>query len=109
MAENNRAPWEFGRFFQTLTYFEVIPFLNCIQRIFTGKLNEKSTQFKGGKRVGVVLVVGATGGVGKRVVKRLVDRGYQVRALVRNVEKAQEMLGNNLELIAGDITKPETL
>ncbi|MFB2937622.1 CIA30 family protein [Aerosakkonemataceae cyanobacterium BLCC-F154] len=109
MAENNRAPWEFGRFFQTLTYFEVIPFVNCIQRIFTGNFTEKSTEFEGGKRVGVVLVVGATGGVGKRVVKRLVDRGYQVRALVRNLEKAQEMFGNNLELVAGDITKPETL
>ncbi|MFB2897910.1 CIA30 family protein [Aerosakkonemataceae cyanobacterium BLCC-F50] len=109
MAANNRAPWEFGRFFQTLTYFEVIPFVNCIQRIFSGNFKEKSTQFKGGKRVGVVLVAGATGGVGKRVVKRLLERGYSVRALVRNVEKAREMLGNNLELIAGDITKPETL
>lgn len=109
MAENNRAPWEFGRFFQTLTYFEVIPFVNCIQRIFSGNFKEKATEFKGGKRVGVVLVAGATGGVGKRVVKRLLERGYSTRALVRNVEKAQEMLGNSLEFIAGDITKPETL
>jgi len=31
--------------------------------------------------MGVVLVAGATGGVGKRVVAQMVERSYQVRAL----------------------------
>jgi NAD(P)-dependent dehydrogenase (short-subunit alcohol dehydrogenase family) len=41
---------------------------------------------------GVVLVTGATGGVGKRVVQRLLQRGRVVRALVRDVAKAKELL-----------------
>jgi len=31
--------------------------------------------------MGVVLVAGATGGVGKQVVQQMVERSYQVRAL----------------------------
>jgi len=109
MAENNRAPWEFGRFFQTLTYFEVIPGFNCLQRLFSGQFTEKQDKPTGGKKVGIVLVAGATGGVGKRVVQQLIEQEYPVRALVRNAERAREILGDSLELIEGDITIPETL
>lgn len=35
---------------------------------------------------------GATGGVGKRVVQQLLDRGRRVRVLVRDVPKAKELL-----------------
>lgn len=59
--------------------------------------------------MGTILVAGATGGVGKRVVQRLVDRKYPVRALVRDCQRAKEILGDGVELVAGDITKPETL
>ncbi|MFE1747638.1 CIA30 family protein [Coleofasciculus sp. H7-2] len=107
--QNNRSKWDFGRFLQTLTYFEVIPFFNCLQRLLQGRAKDNKDKPIGGKRVGVILVAGATGGVGKRVVRRLVERGYQVRALVRNTHKAREMLGDNVELFEGDITIPETL
>lgn len=56
-----------------------------------------------------VLVAGATGGVGKRVVSCLIDRGYAVTALVRDAEKAREMLGSEVKLFEADITIPETL
>ena len=59
--------------------------------------------------MGVILVAGATGGVGKRVVRQLVEQNYQVRALVRDAKKAQQMLGNDVELFEADITIPETL
>ncbi|XP_065877967.1 protein HIGH CHLOROPHYLL FLUORESCENCE PHENOTYPE 173, chloroplastic isoform X2 [Euphorbia lathyris] len=58
---------------------------------------------------GIVLVVGATGGVGKRVVDILRKKGLQVRALVRNEEKAKKLLGPDIDLIVGDITKESTL
>lgn len=41
---------------------------------------------------GVVLVAGATGGVGKRVVGLLLAEGRRVRALVRDLDKARSML-----------------
>ena len=59
--------------------------------------------------MGLILVAGATGGVGKRVVHILTSRGYQVRCLVRDMDKARSILGNDANLAVADITKPETL
>jgi hypothetical protein len=109
VTENNRSQWDAGRFVKTLTYFEAIPFLSCLQQLFTGRSKNKNESQGGGKRVGVILVAGATGGVGKRVVRRLTERNYQVRALVRDTQRAREMLGDKVELFEADITIPETL
>ncbi len=109
MTEKNRSQWDAGRFIKTLTYFEVIPFLSCLQRLFTGRANTQKESQGGEKRMGVILVAGATGGVGKRVVRRLLEGNYQVRALVRDTQRAREMLGDNVELFEADITLPETL
>ncbi len=107
--EKHRSQWDAGRFVKTLTYFEVIPFISCLQQLFTGRAKNKKESLGGGKRVGVVLVAGATGGVGKRVVRRLLERNYQVRALVRDAHRGREMLGNEVKLFEADITIPETL
>ncbi len=56
-----------------------------------------------------ILVAGATGGVGKRVVFHLLANNYRVRALVRDANKAKALLGDAVELFEGDITLPETL
>ncbi|MCG6137008.1 MAG: CIA30 family protein [Nostoc sp. LLA-1] len=109
MADKNRSQWDLGRFMETLTYFEVIPFLNWVQQLIQGRPQDQQNLPKGGRYMGVILVAGATGGVGKRVVQRLVKQGYQVRALVRDVEKARSILGNDIDLVVADITKAETL
>jgi len=109
MTDKNRSQWDLGRFIQTLTYFEVIPFLNWIQELFHGHSKDNQDRPDGGKKVSVILVAGATGGVGKRVVWRLVERGNKVRAIVRDFDKARLILGNDIDLVVADITKPETL
>lgn len=106
MTERNR-PWDIGRFIQTLAYFDVIPCLSWLIRLLQGQTNDGKDI--GRKRMEVILVAGATGGVGKRVVQRLIERGYRVRSLVRDADKARELLGDKVELYVGDITKPETL
>ncbi len=108
MTEKNRS-WDAGRFIQTLAYFEVIPVVSWLIQLLHGRANDNKDRPVGGKKVGVILVAGATGGVGKRVVPRLVERGYQVRSLVRDADKARAILGDKVELVVGDITKPETL
>ncbi|AOY82234.1 NAD(P)H-binding protein [Moorena producens JHB] len=54
-------------------------------------------------------VAGATGETGKRIVQELVLRDIPVRALVRNLEYAQETLPPVAELVVGDVLKPETI
>ncbi len=109
MSDKNRSQWDLGRFIETLTYFEVIPLLNWIQQLIPGWSKENQDKPKGGENVGVILVAGATGGVGKRVVRRLLERGYNVRSLVRDIDKARSILGDDVDLVAADITQPETL
>ncbi|GBF91894.1 hypothetical protein Rsub_04999 [Raphidocelis subcapitata] len=120
-----RAGWDLGRFAKTVLFF------NDPSKLFSGL-------FSGGARGGgeapletlvrgppappgapdggVVLVTGATGGVGKRVVELLLAKGRRVRAVVRDVEKARGLLaslpaapGGVLELAPADVTQPATL
>jgi uncharacterized protein YbjT (DUF2867 family) len=54
-----------------------------------------------------VLVIGATGTVGRPVIERLISLGIRVRALVRNPDCAGVPPG--AEILRGDLTIPETL
>ena len=54
-----------------------------------------------------ILVIGATGNVGGKVVSQLPDAGVEVRALVRNPDAAR--LPARVEVVRGDLTAPETL
>ena len=48
-------------------------------------------------------VAGATGETGRRIVQELVDRQIPVRAMVRDIAKAQAILPAGVELIVGDV------
>ncbi|BAY35176.1 NmrA family protein (plasmid) [Nostoc carneum NIES-2107] len=54
-------------------------------------------------------VAGATGETGRRIVQELIAHKIPVRALVRDTEKAREILPAEAELVVGDVLKPETL
>ncbi|MEQ8960984.1 MAG: SDR family oxidoreductase [Coleofasciculus sp. C2-GNP5-27] len=56
-----------------------------------------------------VLVAGATGGVGQLTVAKLLEKGFPVRVLTRNAEKARTMFDNRVEIAIGDIRQPTTL
>jgi uncharacterized protein YbjT (DUF2867 family) len=56
-----------------------------------------------------VLVTGATGGTGRLVVRRLLEHGQKVRALVRDQDRAREVIGQGVEIIEGDVTRPDSL
>ncbi len=50
-----------------------------------------------------VLVIGATGMLGRPVVRRLIEDGYAVRAMVRDVARAKAMLPADCECVHGDV------
>ncbi|MGI5459632.1 SDR family oxidoreductase [Streptomyces sp. CA-249302] len=56
-----------------------------------------------------VLVVGATGSIGRLVVAEAIARGHTTRALVRDIGKARRVLPAEVQLAVGDITQPDTL
>ena len=56
-----------------------------------------------------ILVTGATGNVGSRVVHELRGRGMPVRAFVRDAERAAGMLGEDVELAVGDFGDPASV
>ncbi len=58
-------------------------------------------------RSGIVLVTGATGFIGSRLVQALVARGDRVRALVRDRANAGQLGG--AELFIGDLLDPSSL
>jgi uncharacterized protein YbjT (DUF2867 family) len=54
-----------------------------------------------------ILVIGATGTVGRQIVSQLVSTGAQIRAMARNPATAG--LPPQVEIMRGDLTAPETL
>ena len=57
----------------------------------------------------LVLVAGATGGVGQLTVANLIAAGYRVRVLTRNAAKAESMFAGKVAIAVGDIRQAETL
>ncbi len=60
------------------------------------------------KKLGTVLVVGATGSVGRHAVAEAVRQGWETRALVRNPSRAGK-LDAGAHLVVGELTRAETL
>jgi uncharacterized protein YbjT (DUF2867 family) len=60
-------------------------------------------------RPSTVLIVGATGSVGRYAAAEAVQQGYAVRALVRDQTRAARILPEGVDLVIGDLTRPETL
>ncbi|MCD6161289.1 MAG: NAD-dependent epimerase/dehydratase family protein [candidate division Zixibacteria bacterium] len=53
-----------------------------------------------------VLVTGASGQLGRRLVRELLARGYSIRAHYRSPEKADKYCPQGVEPVIGDITEP---
>lgn len=55
-----------------------------------------------------VLIVGATGSIGRHVVEMSINMGHQPKALVRSLQKSK-LLPQGTEIVYGDVSVPETL
>lgn len=57
----------------------------------------------------IVAVTGASGNIGKVVVKKLIDKGYVVRALLRKESENRWEKEKNIEVVRGDINDKKVL
>lgn len=57
----------------------------------------------------MILVCGATGDLGGRIVRLLIKEGHQVRALVRPATDATRLQSEGVEVIRGDLRDPSSL
>ncbi|EFJ50015.1 hypothetical protein VOLCADRAFT_89408 [Volvox carteri f. nagariensis] len=130
---SGRQPWDVLRFLKTVAYFNELPTPDKVLANMLKQLNPQSpvesvvpvdlppapasaATIAKVPLTGIIMVTGATGGVGRRVVSRLLAAGKHVRALVRDLEKAKSMLselpvaaGGKLELAAADVVQRQTL
>lgn len=56
-----------------------------------------------------VLVIGATGMLGRPVVRRLIKEGFVIRAVVRDVIRARAVLPEKCQLVRGDVRDTASL
>ncbi len=111
MSNNKRFSWDLGRFWQTLTYFEIIPFINCWSKLFGSRQVKHDVNLKTKMKI---LVVGAISDVGKKIVRRLLAEDYDVIALVRDTESGKSIFSNTVEFVeinltSSEVLKPETI
>jgi len=57
----------------------------------------------------MIFIAGASGFVGGHLIDFLLSKGYMLRCLARSEKTRKRLLQNDIELIRGDITSPESL
>jgi uncharacterized protein (TIGR01777 family) len=66
-----------------------------------------SGESRGDEAGGSVVITGATGLIGRRIVQILVEKGSRVIALARDVDKARKLLGDRVTCVYWDFNRPD--
>ncbi len=61
------------------------------------------------KKRPMIFITGATGFVGSAVLRKLIERGHEVRAMVRPASDRRNLDGLAVEVVEGDLTEHATL
>ena len=107
MTRSPRQAWDIKRFWQTLTYFEAVPFLNCLQRLFFGQSDVLvQLPLKENKMMTTVLVMNANSSVGEKVITHLLNRQFKVRVLEKKLGVAPNTFADPVEVLTVENITP---
>ncbi len=56
-----------------------------------------------------IAIIGSTGMIGQPVTKAFIIAGFDVTLLIRNANKAKQLFGSNVRILAGDLNDPKCL
>ena len=114
--EPTKSRWPLGRFIKTLFFFRkkedssTLPskIVGTVKKFLGKEIEKKPTIARGMEKTEYILVVGGTGGVGKRVIESLIRQGIYVRT---NEQKAyaffqdpqNERVDKHLDIIVADV------
>jgi uncharacterized protein YbjT (DUF2867 family) len=96
------ANWDFGRFLNTVSYFDAVPIFSDLRRFFAGESNQKFT-IAGERTLGLILVIGATSEIGRSIVDELLKARYRVRAIVADLDSARSSLPAGVEFVKAEL------
>ncbi len=100
---------QLARLWQTLIYFEIIPGIGCLQRIFARLTNRAINANNEQPTMETVLLVGFHDNLGKTIAESLNKQDYILQALVPNVSEAQQVFDPNIKLIEGNSLTTEIM
>ncbi|NJL84328.1 MAG: NADH:ubiquinone oxidoreductase [Chloroflexaceae bacterium] len=100
MTFRDRLRWDASRFFQTLTYFDVIPFWRNLRQLFAEPIQNPNLKNPPMKTVFLAI----SHNFGQQIIRYFSEQGYQVRVPVTDARKARMALGNDVDVreIYGD-------
>ncbi|CAO2823414.1 unnamed protein product [Amaranthus hypochondriacus] len=95
---------------KTIPSFPVYKTHSLSFSVRANKMEESEIKEGGGEGVSTqkkIFVAGATGNTGKRIVEQLLEKGFSVKAGVRDIDKAKTMFSDNpsLQIIKADVTE----
>ncbi len=56
-----------------------------------------------------ILILGATGMIGKKLANSFISNNFEVNILTRNIVKARKKIGDNYNFFEGDVLQPDSL
>lgn len=110
MTPPSPTTWDISRFWQTLTYFEVIPWVNCWQRFFKGQSSPASSPMIR-LQPPLILVLDPLNPWGTAIAQALLAQDQPVRIIVEpgQLDRAYQTFGNGLEIFSSEVTPQQGL
>jgi uncharacterized protein YbjT (DUF2867 family) len=86
----------------------LVPALSPLHQAFAAG-TESGTESSPANSKGRVLILGATGRIGRFIAETIYEAGYQVRGVTRNVARAKSRISGDYEWVQADVRDPRTL